>query len=196
MYRHCIKRVIGLVLAIIAFPFVLLVAIPVAIAIKLEDGGPVFFTGKRLGKGMREFRMFKFRSMVVDAPDIRNEDGSTFNAENDKRLTKVGRLIRKTSIDELPQLLNIILGDMAWIGPRPSPLGNEEKYPDFYLKKFEVRPGLTGYTQAKLRNNATMEERMKNDVYYVNHISFFLDAKIILWTIITVCMRKGIYHNK
>lgn len=196
MYKNCFKRVIGLVLAIIAFPLFLLAACPIAISILIEDGRPIFYKGSRLGKGMHEFKMIKFRSMIVDAPDIRNEDGSTFNAEDDPRLTRVGKFIRKTSLDELPQLLNIIVGDMAWIGPRPSPLGNIDKYPCFYLKKFDVAPGLTGYTQAKFRNRATMDERMENDVYYVDNISFFLDLKIVFWTIKTVLLREGVYRDK
>jgi lipopolysaccharide/colanic/teichoic acid biosynthesis glycosyltransferase len=196
MYQHFFKRVFGFILALIALPFVLIVAIPVAIIIKIEDGGPIFFRGKRIGKNLKEFRMYKFRSMKVNAPDIRNEDGSTFNSENDPRLTKVGKFIRKTSIDELPQILNVLLGDMAWIGPRPSPLGNIDKYPGYYEKKCKVLPGITGYTQAKLRNAATLEERMENDIYYAEHISFLFDVKIIFMTINTVLFRKGIYHNK
>ena len=196
MYQHFFKRVIGFILALFALPFVLIVAIPVAILIKIEDGGPIFFRGKRIGKDLEEFRMYKFRSMKVNAPDIRNEDGSTYNAENDPRLTKVGRFIRKTSIDELPQILNVLIGQMAWIGPRPSPLGNINKYPEYYEKKCKVLPGITGYTQAKLRNAATLEERMANDIYYAEHISFPLDIKIVFMTISTVICRKGIYHNK
>jgi lipopolysaccharide/colanic/teichoic acid biosynthesis glycosyltransferase len=195
MYKYVLKRLIGFVLALIALPFVLIVAIPVAIMIKSEDGGPVLYKGKRIGKDKKEFGMFKFRSMKVDAPDIRNDDGSTYNSENDPRLTKVGRFIRKTSIDELPQILNVLLGQMAWIGPRPSPLGNLEKYPEYYEKKCRVLPGITGYTQAKLRNSATMTERMENDIYYAEHISFPLDLKIVFMTIKTVLFRKGIYHN-
>ena len=196
MYQHFFKRLLGFFFAIIALPFVILVGVPIAIIIKIEDGGPVFFRGKRIGKDLEEFRMFKFRSMQVNAPDIRNEDGSTFNSEDDPRLTKIGKFIRKTSIDELPQVLNVLFGQMAWIGPRPSPLGNIDKYPDYYKKKCKVLPGITGYTQAKLRNTATMEERMNNDIYYAEHISFILDVRIVFWTIRTVLFRKGIYHNK
>lgn len=133
--------------------------------------------------------------MKVNAPDIRNEDGSTFNSEDDPRLTNIGRFIRKTSIDELPQILNVLFGQMAWIGPRPSPLGNINMYPDYYKKKCKVLPGITGYAQAKLRNTASMEERMKYDIYYADHISFFLDVRIVFMTVATVLFQKGIYHN-
>ena len=108
--------------------------IPVVIMIKLEDKGPVFYNAPRLGKGMREFPMYKFRSMKVNAPDIRNEDGSTFNSDNDPRVTKIGNVLRKTSIDELPQLLNVLKGDMSFVGPRPSPLGNKDIYPKEFFK--------------------------------------------------------------
>lgn len=195
MYQHFFKRVIGFLLAMIALPFVMIIGVPVALFIKLEDGGPIFYKGKRIGKNLKEFGMFKFRSMKVNAPDIRNADGSTFNSEDDPRLTKIGKFIRKTSIDELPQILNVLLGHMAWIGPRPSPLGNIEKYPEYYAKKCKVLPGITGYTQAKLRNSATLEERIVNDIYYAENISFPLDFKIVFMTIKTVLFRKGIYHN-
>ena len=196
IYRKVIKRLLGILFALIALPFVAVIAIPVSIAIKLEDGGPVFYAGKRLGKDFKEFRMIKFRSMKVNAPDIRNEDGTTFNSETDPRLTKVGAFIRKTSIDELPQVINILKGDMAWVGPRPSPLGNMDKYPEFYLKKFTVLPGLTGYMQSTFRNTNTLQQHYEGDVYYVEHMSFLFDAKIVLMTIPTVLLRKGIYRNK
>lgn len=195
MYQHFFKRIIGFLLALIAFPFVLIITIPVAFFIVIEDGGPIFYKGKRIGKDLKEFKMYKFRSMKVNAPDIRNEDGSTFNSGDDPRLTKVGKFIRKTSIDELPQIINVLFGQMAWIGPRPSPLGNIEKYPNYYKEKCKVLPGITGYTQAKLRNAASMEERMENDIYYANNISFTLDVKIVFLTIETVLFRKGIYRN-
>src|SRR5690606_18350475 len=122
-----------------------------------------------LGKDMKEFKMYKFRSMKVNAPDIRNEDGTTFNSSDDARVTKVGRILRNTSVDEIPQLINVIKGDMSLVGPRPSPLGNKDIYPEEFFKKFEVRPGVTGYNQVILRNKATMEQRIKNDSYYVEN---------------------------
>ena len=103
--------------------------------------------------------------------------------------------MRKTSIDELPQIFNVLLGDMSFIGPRPSPMGNEKTYTDFVKKKFNVRPGITGYNQALKRNSATLEERYKNDVYYAEHVSFLLDAKIVLMTIKTVLLRRNIYNG-
>lgn len=144
---------------------------------------------------MKSFGMFKYRTMRMNSPDIRNIDGTTFNSEKDFRLTKIGSFLRKTSIDELPQIFNVLLGDMSFIGPRPSPMGNEKTYTDFVKKKFNVRPGITGYNQALKRNSATLEERYKNDVYYAEHVSFLLDAKIVLMTIKTVLLRRNIYNG-
>ena len=106
VYQLIVKRVVDIFLCILALPFVLLVALPIAIAIKIEDGGPVFYKSRRIGKHFKEFNMLKFRSMKVSAPDLRNEDGSTFNSKNDDRVTRVGRFIRETSLDELPQFFN------------------------------------------------------------------------------------------
>lgn len=195
MYQLYIKRLLDILLSIILFPFLILIFIPVAIAIKLEDGGSIFFLGDRYGKNMKIFKMFKFRTMKMNAPDIRNNDGTTFNSENDVRLTKVGKFLRKTSIDELPQVINILLGDMSFIGPRPSPLGNESTYNEKVLKKFNVRPGITGYNQALLRNSATLLERYENDVYYAVNLSFLLDFKILLLTVRTVLLKENIYNN-
>ena len=195
MYKNFIKRLLDIILALPACLLVIVVGLPVAIAIKLEDGGPVFYNAPRLGKGMRTYKMFKFRSMKVNAPDIRNKDGSTYNADDDPRVTRVGRFIRKTSIDELPQIFNVLLGQMSFVGPRPSPLGNTGLYPEEYFRKFEVLPGITGYNQATLRNMASMDQRVANDLYYVDNISFLLDLKIIFRTAIGVFQRKNINRN-
>lgn len=161
MYRKYFKRAIDIFVSILVFPIFIIFFIPIAIIIKLDDRGPIFYNGKRLGKDLVEFKMHKFRTMKMNAPDIRNEDGSTYNSDSDPRLTKFGRILRKTSIDELPQIINVIKGDMSLIGPRPSPLGNQDKYSREFLKKFNVRPGITGYNQVKLRNQATQSERIK-----------------------------------
>ena len=195
MYRDHIKRTLDIIVSLVALPFVLIVGIPIAIAIKCEDGGTVFYLGPRYGKDMKKFTMFKFRSMKMNAKDIRNADGSTYNSASDERQTKIGRFLRKASLDELPQFLNVLMGDMSFIGPRPSPMGNEATYTDFIKKKFQVRPGITGLNQARKRNSATMEERYRNDVYYAEHVSFWLDVKIIFMTILGVLRRKNIYNS-
>lgn len=195
MYDRIIKRLIDIMISMVLIPFILVLLLPIALLIKLEDRGDVFYNGERYGRNMRKFKMFKFRSMRMNAPDIRNEDGTTFNSEKDNRLTRIGSFIRKTSIDEIPQIFNVFLGDMSFVGPRPSPMGNESTYSDFIKKKFNVRPGITGYNQALKRNSATLEERYKNDVYYAEHVSFFLDMKIILMTVKSVLLRKNIYNS-
>lgn len=196
MYKSFFKRTIDLVIGILALPVFFFFYIIVALAIKLDDGGPIFYCNDRLGKGLKKYKMYKFRSMVINATDIRNKDGSTFNSMNDARLTRVGRVIRKLSIDELPQILNVIKGDMSLIGPRPSPCGNTHLYSEEYMQKFNIRPGVTGYTQAFFRNNASIEQKQKSDIYYVEHMSFLLDVKVLLKTFSTVLKQQGLYTNE
>ncbi len=195
MYNKILKRLIDIVISLMLIPLVLVLMIPIALLIKLEDHGDIFYNAERYGRNMRKFRMFKFRSMKMNAPDIRNADGTTFNSEKDIRLTRIGSFLRKTSIDELPQILNVFLGDMSFVGPRPSPMGNERTYTDFVKKKFDVRPGITGYNQALLRNSATLEERYKNDIYYAENLSFLLDCKIICMTLKSVLCKENVYKN-
>ncbi|MBO6324891.1 sugar transferase [Enterococcus gallinarum] len=195
MYQSFIKRALDVVFSIILLPIAAIICIPFMIAIYIEDRGPIFYNAPRLGKNMRSFKMYKLRSMRVGAPDIRNDDGSTFNSNSDPRVSKVGRVIRKLSIDELPQILNVLFGDMSFVGPRPSPLGNENRYTEEYKMKFTVLPGVTGLNQAILRNSASMEERVKNDLFYVKNISFILDIKIVVLTLISVLRSKNITRN-
>lgn len=192
MYIHFFKRVIDLVFALIAFPFVLLLIVIIGPIIWLDDHGPIFYAGKRIGKGGKPFGMLKFRSMKVNAPDIRLEDGSTYNGDDDPRVTKVGRFLRKTSLDEIPQFLNVLVGQMSMIGIRPDPLDWLEKYNEHERVILTVKPGITGYNQAYYRNSADGELKLKNDVYYAEHISFWLDVKIFFKTIKTVLFRENI----
>lgn len=196
MYKKFVKRFIDTAISLIFMPVLLLIIAIVGILIKLEDKGPIFYCGKRLGQHQKVYKMIKFRSMFVNAPDLRNVDGSTYNSSQDYRQTRIGRILRKTSIDELPQLINVLKGDMSLVGPRPSPLGNEHTYDEVYKMKFRVKPGITGYTQAYFRNSIELEKKKKYDVYYIENISFLLDLKIIVKTITTVFNRKGIYTNK
>ncbi len=140
--------------------------------------------------------MYKFRSMMVNAPDIRNKDGSTYNGDDDPRVTKIGRLMRKTSIDETPQILNVLKVDMSIIGPRPFVTTHYEGYEklnDKMKKRLEVRPGITGYSQAYFRNSISQDEKIENDCYYVDHLSFLFDAKILFHTIRSVLKHENIY---
>lgn len=195
MYKHFLKRIFDLLLSLIALPFWILLTIPIAIIIKLDDGGPVFYKSARVGKGFEKFGMYKFRSMIVNAPDLRNKDGSTYNAADDPRVTRIGKFLRETSLDETPQLLNIIKGEMSFVGPRAGDWESVDTYLDDEKDKTKVLPGLTGYCQAYFRNNASVREKRRRDAWYANHVSFSLDMKILLRTIYTVIMRKDIYTN-
>lgn len=194
MYKKCIKRLLDFIIALMATPFVFLVIIVMAPIIYINDTGPIFYNAVRIGKNGNKFKMYKFRSMYVNAPDIRNADGSTFNSDHDPRVTKVGRVMRKTSIDEIPQILNVLVGDMSFVGPRPTiSTKSFDEIPVKDKKRYEVRPGITGYSQAYYRNSITQEEKFKQDAYYVDHVTFILDIKILLHTILAVFRHDNIY---
>lgn len=195
MYQKYIKRFLDFMIALIALPFVLLIIIIVSPFILFEDGFPIFYNANRIGQHGKLFKMYKFRSMKKDAPDIRLADGSTYNGEDDPRVTKIGEILRKTSIDEIPQLLNVLKGDMSLIGPRPDPPDWLEKYPEDVKVFLNVKPGITGYSQAYYRNSVDGEEKMKNDVFYAKHCSFFLDIKIFFKTIAVVLKHENTYKD-
>ena len=196
MYRHFGKRYLDIFISILGLPFFALIFLVVAPLIKLCDGGPVFYNADRLGYRGRIFKMYKFRSMRVNAPDIRNADGSTFNAEDDPRVTPIGRLLRKTSLDETPQILNVLRGDMSLIGPRPVLTTNYHGYKKLdekRRKRLRVRPGITGYSQAYYRNSISQDEKIEQDCYYVDHLSMLMDIKILLQTMRAVLRHENIY---
>lgn len=192
MYVHFFKRVFDFLIALCALPFFCVVCIALAPFYFFMDRGPMFYSGKRLGRYGKPFSMHKFRSMKVNAPDIRLRDGSTYNGDDDPRVTKLGHFIRKTSLDEIPQIMNVLKGDMSLIGPRPDPLDWLYKYKEEEKVFLNVRPGITGYNQAYYRNSADAQKKIDNDVYYAKNISFALDVKIILKTIKTVLFRENV----
>lgn len=193
MYRKYFKRIIDLILALVALPFWFIILLIIGPIIYIQDKGPIFYNAPRLGKDGRIFKMYKFRSMKVNAPDLRNEDGSTFNSEDDPRLTKIGKFIRKTSLDETPQLINIIKGDMSIIGPRPDLPEHRELYEGNEERKLEVRPGVSGLNQAYYRNTVPWKERIQNDIYYIDHLTMLLDIKIFLKTAVSVLKREAVF---
>ena len=193
LYASFTKRLLDIILAILLMPLFAVLLVVLGIAIKIDDGGPIFYCGDRLGKYGKPFKMYKFRSMEVDAPDWRLEDGSTYNAEDDPRQTRVGKVLRKTSIDEIPQLLNIIKGEMSFVGPRPDPVDWLDRYSVEERVLLEVLPGVTGYNQAYYRNAADGSTKTKNDVYYAKNISFAMDLQIMLASLAAVVLRKDIY---
>lgn len=194
MYRFFLKRIIDILASIIGLPFFIFFFIPIAISIKAEDGGPVFYCAKRIGRNGIPFKMFKFRSMKIDAPDLRLEDGTTFNSKSDPRVTRVGKIIREMSLDELPQIINILLGQMSIIGPRPD-LNINENFLDDISVILKVRPGITGYTQAYYRNETKWMEKIKYDKYYVDNLTFWLDLKILFRTVYIILSREKLYRK-
>lgn len=198
-YLH-IKRGMDIFLSAVALVCLAPVFLITAAAIKLEDGGPVLFTQSRSGKDMRPFIIYKFRSMHVDA-DARmagmmkdnEQTGHAFKIRNDPRVTKVGRFIRKYSIDELPQLINIIKGDMSIVGPRPILVFQMEECSRYEQQRLVVQPGLTCYWQISGRANIEWKDWVEMDLDYIEDMSLWTDLKIILGTIPAVFGREGAY---
>ncbi len=199
MYIHFIKPLIDFIGALLLLPLVLLVVAMFAPIIYLTNRGPIFYNAPRTGLRCREFKMYKLRSMYVDAPDIRNTDGSTYNADDDSRVTPIGRFLRKTSLDELPQLFNVLRGQMSFVGPRPTLGGvfaDYERLEGDLKKRFSVKPGITGYAQAYFRNSIPQEQKFHWDAYYADHQSLLLDMKIVVRTVLAVAKAKNINSSK
>jgi len=193
MIYRAFKRFMDMLLALVAFPFFVILYIVIGIAIKLEDGGPIFYPAPRIGKDSRQFMMIKFRSMKVNAENILNTDGSTYNAKDDPRVTRIGKLLRETSLDETAQIINVLRGDMSILGPRASGWDALPTYKDDEKDKMKVRPGISGYTQAYYRNSLSVREKRVLDAWYANNVSFCLDVKIFFKTISTILKRKNLY---
>ena len=196
--RLLLKRLLDLSGAIFGLIVLSPLLLATAIIIKVTDPGPIFFSQVRSGRNGRKFRMHKFRSMVVNAEKLKAEleklnemDGPVFKIKHDPRITKIGRFIRKTSIDELPQLFNVLLGDMSLVGPRP-PLPSEvAQYKPWQRRRLSVKPGITGPWQVSGRNNIDFEEWMRMDLEYIDNWSLWLDLRIIFMTIPVVLIHKG-----
>lgn len=195
-----VKRTVDVVLAGLG----LLVAAPllavIALAIRLDSPGPIIFRQVRIGRGERPFLCYKFRSMYVDAEArlaglraLNEVDGPTFKMKHDPRRTRVGRLLRRTSLDELPQLVNILRGEMSWVGPRPPVPAEVAEYEDWHRQRLQVTPGLTGLWQVCGRSNLTFDEMVLLDLYYAEHWSLWLDLKIMIRTVPAVLMARGAY---
>jgi lipopolysaccharide/colanic/teichoic acid biosynthesis glycosyltransferase len=195
MYQYFFKRLFDLIGSLILLPFVLLEIIILAPFIWLTDKGPVFYNATRAGRNYKPYKMFKLRSMYVNSPDLKNPDGSTFNSDNDPRVTPIGRIMRKMSLDEFPQMLNVLLGDMSFVGPRPKLWKEGRQLANMnedHRKSYSVKPGVTGYAQAYFRNSITQDEKFKWDAYYADHLTFWMDIKILFRTAWSVVARKNI----
>ena len=198
MYLH-IKRFFDIVISTIGLIVLSPVFLILAIIVKVDSKGPIFFAHTRIGKNGKKFKMYKFRTMYENAQDMikdftpeqMKEYKENFKLENDPRITKIGKILRKTSLDELPQIINILKGELSIIGPRPIIEPELEKYEENKEKFLSLTPGLTGYWQANGRSNTTYEERMQMELYYVDNMSFKLDIKIFFKTILSVIKREG-----
>ena len=198
------KRLIDIVGGLVGCVLLVPVTVGIYIARKIlkEDDGPLFYEHLRYGKDGKKFRIYKFRSMCIDADkrlkeylaeneEARKEFEENQKLKDDPRITKIGKVLRKTSIDELPQFINVLKGDMSIIGPRPVVDGEIEKYGENRNKFLSVRPGLTGYWAANGRSDTTYAERIEMELYYVDNISFKLDLKIFFKTILSVIKKEG-----
>jgi len=191
------KRVMDVGLCLLAIPFVLPLMAMISILIYLDSPGPVFFFQENTGKGGRRFRLYKFRTMVPNAEELKakyahlNElSWPDFKITNDPRVTRVGRLLRKTSLDELPQIFNVLKGDMSLVGPRPSSFG-VDKYSLWHTERLEVLPGITGLAQVSGRNNLDTREKMMLDIAYIERQSLWLDLQILARTVKIVLSSEG-----
>lgn len=198
-YRFC-KRFLDILLSLMALVVLLIPMMIVALAIFIEDGGPVIFCQDRSGWNGQNFRMYKFRSMCKNAPEMHaqlleeNElDGPAFKMKDDPRVTKVGKFIRKTSIDELPQLINIIKGEMSIVGPRPLPTYETEQCNEYQKQRLFVKPGLTCYWQCGGRSNVDFDEWIEMDLKYIREANLWTDFKIIFLTVGGVLKNEGAY---
>jgi len=184
------KRLFDIIISFLAIVVFLIPMLTISIMIKLNDRGPVIFKQKRGGYKQRHFNILKFRTMILNA----EKKGLGYKTEeNDSRITRVGKFLRRFSLDELPQLFNVLKGDMSIVGPRPALTVQTDEYDDYKKKRLDVKPGITGLAQVNGRNSITWDERIRWDIQYVENQSFFYDMKIIIKTIFIVLKKNNIY---
>jgi lipopolysaccharide/colanic/teichoic acid biosynthesis glycosyltransferase len=196
-FYDCCKRLLDLVACVLALPFVLAVLTLCALAIKADSPGPVFFFQLRTGRGGRRFRMFKLRTMRADAEKLKEQYAHLnlltypdFKIAHDPRITRIGGFLRKTSLDELPQIFNVLKGDMSLVGPRPTSF-SADTYRLWHTARLEVKPGITGLWQVSGRNELDFDDRLRLDIAYIRKRSFALDCHILLRTFGAVLSRRG-----
>lgn len=199
-WNQTLKRTIDLLISLVGFILLLPLTALLVLAIKLESRGPVLFRQKRIGRDGQPFTLYKFRSMKPGAEeelpsltDLNQAQGIFFKMRDDPRITRVGRLLRRTSLDEFPQLLNVLRGEMSLVGPRPGLPQEVENYQEWHKKRWEVQPGLTGLWQVMGRSDLSFDEMVMLDLYYIENWSLWLDLKILLLTIPTVLTGRGAY---
>ena len=190
MYKLFLKRIIDIFLSLVFILLFWWLYIVIAILVRKKLGSPVLFKQKRPGLNEKIFTMYKFRTMT----DEKDEQGNLLSDKD--RLTKFGKFLRSTSLDEIPELWNVIKGEMSLVGPRPLLVSYLAKYNEYEKRRHEVRPGITGWAQINGRNNTTWSDRFKNDIYYVENVSFLLDIKIVTQTFLKVIRRKDINQSE
>lgn len=194
-----IKRIFDILICLLVLPLVTPIMIVCAGLIWLDDPGPVFFTQRRTGKGGRRFKMYKFRTMLTNADELKQKYAHLneltwpdFKISNDPRVTRVGSILRKTSLDELPQIINVLNGDMSIVGPRPTSF-DVSTYSLLHTERLEVLPGITGLWQIKGRSNVDFDDRLHMDVEYIENQGMWLDIKILIGTVTAVFTQRGAY---
>jgi lipopolysaccharide/colanic/teichoic acid biosynthesis glycosyltransferase len=190
---EAVKRALDIVVAVLGIVVTAPFLLAAAIAIKLDSRGPVVFRQERIGRHERPFQILKFRTMLVGAHEI---GPGYLTSQNDERITRVGRFLRRWSLDELPQLFNILRGEMSVIGPRPTLRYQVEQYTDFQHRRHEVLPGVTGWAQIRGRNGLTWPERIQLDVWYVDHRSLALDLRILMKTLAVITRPDEVYNEE
>ncbi len=201
------KRLFDLTVSLLFLPFALILMLICAVAVALDSPGPVLFVQTRVGKGRRRFKLYKFRTLYHDCDDGSHRafmkafvkgkvdelvrDKEVYKPFNAKQMTRVGRILRKTSFDELPQLFNVIKGDMSLVGPRPNVLWEVEEYRGWHKERLEVLPGITGLAQVRGRSGITFDQIARYDIDYIENQSLMMDLKILWWTVISVLAGKG-----
>ena len=194
LYRMYIKRLLDIVISLMALIFLSPVLILVALMIKLDSNGPIFFIQKRLGKNMKMFNIYKFRTMVPDA--VKYQKVGVEVKGDDFRITRIGKILRRFKIDELAQLINVLKGDMSIVGPRPTLPEYIDHYEEWELRRFEVRPGLTGLAQINGNIYLDRQEKSAYDIKYIEQMSFITDLKIILKTVAIILFGEDRFVNK
>lgn len=186
VYKKCIKRALDIFFALLMLIVLSPVFCVVALLVRFKLGSPIIFKQERPGKDEKIFKMYKFRTMT----EKKDAEGNLL--PDDQRLTKFGKILRATSMDELPELWNVLKGDMSLVGPRPLLVQYLALYNETQKRRHQVRPGITGYAQVKGRNSISWEKKFELDIFYVDHVSFWMDCKILFMTVVTVFKREGI----
>ena len=195
-WERFVKRTVDVIVSVLGIVACLPIFILISMLVKLNSSGPALFVQMRMGLNGRAFKTYKFRTMLLNAPDIRNADGSAFSSNIDPRVTSVGKWLRKTSLDELPQFFNVLFGEMSLVGPRPDLVDQIRFYTESEKQRLNVKPGITGLAQISGRNSISWESRKQLDIQYVIGQSLTLDAEILVRTIPYVLCGRDVYVSQ